>query len=58
MFLNGSRLMAQRFDTTQLRLTGEPHSLPDHVGRDLQYTGRAMLSVSPSGVLEYQESIP
>jgi hypothetical protein len=58
LFLQGSRLVAQRFDTTRLRLIGEPHSLPELVGMNWTFTGRAMFSVSPSGVLAYQESVP
>jgi len=57
LFLQGSRLMAQRFDTARLRLTGEPQSLPELVGRHWGNTGRAMFSASPSGVLAYQEAV-
>ncbi len=58
LFLRDSRLMAQRFDLAQLRLTGSPHSFPDLVGTALSLTGQAMYSVSAGGVLAYQESVP
>ena len=58
LFLQGSRLVAQRFDTTRLRLTGEPISLPELVELHWLSTGRAMFSVSPDGVLAYQEAVP
>jgi Tol biopolymer transport system component len=58
LFLQESTLVAQRFDTTRLRLTGEPRSLPELVGLDWGYTGRAMFSVSRGGVLAYQEAEP
>lgn len=58
LFLQGSRLVAQQFDTVRLRLTGEPHSLHELVGMHWARTGQAMFSVSPSGVLAYQEAAP
>jgi hypothetical protein len=58
LFLRGSRLVAQRFDTGRLRLAGEPVSLPELVGMHWVNTGRAMFSVSRSGVLTYQEAVP
>ena len=58
LWLQGSTLIAQRFDTTRLRLTGEPHSLLEPVGMHWVTTGRAMFSASPGGVLAYQEAMP
>jgi Tol biopolymer transport system component/predicted Ser/Thr protein kinase len=58
LFLQGSRLVAQKFDTARLRVTGEPLSLPELVGLSLVVTGRAMFSVSSAGVLAYQEAVP
>jgi serine/threonine protein kinase len=58
LFLRGSRLMAQRFDPARLRVTGDPVSLPELIGVDEFGTGRARFSVSPSGVLGYQEAVP
>jgi eukaryotic-like serine/threonine-protein kinase len=58
LFLQGTRLVAQQFDTARLRLTGEPLSLPELVGLHWGGTGHAMFSVSPGGVLAYQEAVP
>jgi serine/threonine protein kinase len=58
LFLQGSRLVAQRFDAARLRLSGEPLSLPELLGMHWINTGRAMFSVSPGGVLAYQEAEP
>jgi len=58
LFLQGSRLVAQPFDAARLRLSGQPFSLPELVGRDWGATGRAMFSVSRDGVLAYQEAVP
>ena len=58
LYLQGPRLVAQRFDAAGLRLTGEPRILPELVARSSRYTGQTMLSVSPGGVLAYQESAP
>jgi Tol biopolymer transport system component len=58
VFLQGSRLVAQQFDVAKLRLIGEPHSLPEHIGRHWVNTGRVMFSTSPGGVLAYQEALP
>jgi len=57
-FLQGSRLVAQPFVTARLRLTGEPLSLPELVETSWTHTGRARFSVSPGGVLAYQEAVP
>jgi Tol biopolymer transport system component len=58
LFLQGTRLVAQQFDTARLRLTGEPLSLPELVGLHWGGTGHAMFSVSPGDVLAYQEAVP
>ena len=58
LFLQGSRLVAQRFDKARLQLTAEQVSLSELVGLHWGNTGRAMFSVSPGGVLAYQEAVP
>jgi Tol biopolymer transport system component len=58
LFLQGSKLVAQKLDTQKLRLTGEPLTLPELVGTHRVNTGRAMFSVSSGGVLAYQEAAP
>jgi len=58
LFLQGPKLVAQRFDAARLRLSGTPLTLPELVGLHLFATGRAMFAVSPSGVLAYQEAVP
>jgi Tol biopolymer transport system component len=58
LYLQGSRLVAQQFDTSRLRLTGKPFSLPELIGLHRLSTGQAMFSVSPGGVLAYQEAVP
>jgi serine/threonine protein kinase len=57
LFIDGTRLMAQQFDPTKLRLNGEPLPLPELVGVDRFLTGRASFTVSP-GALAYQEVVP
>jgi len=57
LFLQGSRFVAQRFDAAHMRPTGVPLSLPELVGISEGNTGRAMFSVSPGGVLVYQEAV-
>ena len=58
LWLQGSTLVAQRFDTARLQLLGEPQSLPEPVGMSWGNTGRAMFSASRGGVLAYQEALP
>jgi serine/threonine protein kinase len=58
LFLRGSTLMAQRFDPDRLRLIGEPRGLAERVGTGLSRTAQAILSLSPNGVLAYQEAAP
>jgi serine/threonine protein kinase/DNA-binding winged helix-turn-helix (wHTH) protein len=56
LFLQGSTLMARRFDPTRLRFTGEPSALPEQIGQDWGETGHAMFSTSATGTLVYQEA--
>ena len=56
LFLQGSTLMARRFDPARLRFTGEPTALPEQIGQNSGGTGRAMFSTSATGTLVYQEA--
>jgi Tol biopolymer transport system component/tRNA A-37 threonylcarbamoyl transferase component Bud32 len=58
LWLRGSTLVAQRFDTGRLTLIGEPFSLPEPVGMHWGNTGRAMFSASQGSIFVYQESLP
>lgn len=49
LFVRGSNLMAQPFDSRHLRLSGEPTPIVEQLGRD--YTFSAAYSVSDTGVL-------
>jgi len=55
LYLEGTVLMARRFDPSGLRLTGEPRALPEQIGRHWGTTGHAMFSASTTGALVYQE---
>jgi Tol biopolymer transport system component len=57
LFLQGSMLMARRFDPAKLRFTGEPRAFPEHIGTDWTNTGRALISTSATGALVYQEAV-
>jgi serine/threonine protein kinase len=57
LFLQGSTLMARRFDPARLRFTGEPRAFAEHIGTDWINTGRALFSTSATGVLVYQEAV-
>ena len=56
LYLQGSTLMARRFDPAKLRFTGEPRAFAEHIGTDLN-TGRALFSTSATGVLVYQDAV-
>jgi Tol biopolymer transport system component/tRNA A-37 threonylcarbamoyl transferase component Bud32 len=58
LFLQGTTLYAQRFDANKLRVVGDPQSLPDRISTGQGVTAQARFSVSPSGVLAYQEAAP
>jgi Tol biopolymer transport system component len=58
LVLDGSRLVAQRFDPTRLLLVGQPRLLREEVARHWSATGWAMFSVSSNGVLAYQQAVP
>jgi serine/threonine protein kinase/Tol biopolymer transport system component len=53
LFVQDGALMAQRFDTTNLRLVGEPTRVADGV-LNIRTIGNASFSVSANGVLAYQ----
>jgi eukaryotic-like serine/threonine-protein kinase len=57
LFIDGARLVAQRFDSVRLSLIGEPHLLPEEVARHWSATGWAMFSVSSNRVLAYQQAV-
>lgn len=59
LFLRDGALLAQPFDATRLRLTGDPLPIADaeHVGFN-PATPRGMFSVSQTGVLAYRTSAP
>ncbi len=49
LFVRGSNLMAQRFDQSRLRLSGDPTPIAEQLGRD--YTFSAAYTVSRNGTL-------
>jgi len=53
LFVQDGALMAQRFDTTNLRLVGEPTRVADGV-LNIRTIGNGSFSVSANGVLAYQ----
>jgi eukaryotic-like serine/threonine-protein kinase len=53
LFLRNGTLMAQRFDADELRLTGEPFPVAEHVAFNVGL-GRGAFSVSENGVLAYR----
>ncbi len=55
LYLDGTVLMARRFDPSALRFAGEPRALPEQIGRHWGTTGHAMFSASTTGTLAYQE---
>ena len=57
LYLEGTVLMARRFDASGLRFTGEQRALTEQIGRHWETTGHAMFSTSATGVLVYQESL-
>jgi Tol biopolymer transport system component len=58
LYLEGTVLMARRFDPSRLRFAGEPRALPEKIGRDWGTTGHAAFSVSSTDALVYQEVLP
>src|SRR5580700_1100417 len=58
LYLEGTVLMARRFDPSGLRVTGEQRVLAEQIGRHWETTGHAMFSASATGVLVYQEALP
>ena len=58
LYLQGSTLMARRFDAARLGFRGEPRAVPERIGLHWINTGRAMVSTSTTGTLVYQEALP
>jgi serine/threonine protein kinase len=58
LYLEGTTLMARPFDPSGLRFSGEPHPLPEQIGKHWGTTGRALFSISATGDLIYQEALP
>jgi len=58
LFLQGTTLMARRFDPDKLTFTGDPRPLPEHLGLQFNWTGQAAFSTSSTGVLVYEEARP
>jgi serine/threonine protein kinase len=63
LYLEGTVLMARRFDASGLRFTGEPRALPQQIGRHWGTTGHAVFSTSSFSAqsmnsLVYQEILP
>jgi len=56
LFLQGTALMARRFDPQKLTFTGDPRPLPEHLDLQIQWTGEAAFSTSSTGVLVYEEA--
>ena len=59
LFLREGALLAQPFDTRQMKLTGEPLPIAGQVGRDAGYWNevRGNFSVSDNGLLVYDSSV-
>ncbi len=59
LFLREGALLAQPFDTRQMKLTGMPLPIAERVGRDAGFTSevRGSFSVSDNGVLVYDSSV-
>jgi hypothetical protein len=59
LFLREGALLAQPFDTRQMKLTGEPLPIAEQVGRDAGYWNefRGNFSVSDDGLLVYDSSV-
>ena len=59
LFLREGALLAQPFDTRQMKLTGEPLPIAERVGRDAGFMSevRGSFSVSDNGVLVYDSSV-
>jgi serine/threonine protein kinase/Tol biopolymer transport system component len=53
LFVEQGALLAQNFDTTALKLSGEPVKIADGIGY-LRTIGNAAFSISETGVLAYQ----
>jgi serine/threonine protein kinase len=58
LYLEGTVLMARRFDLSGLRFRGEPRALPEQIGKHWGTTGHAMFSVASNDALIYQEFLP
>jgi serine/threonine protein kinase len=58
LYLEGTVLMARRFDPGALRFAGEPRALPERIGKHWGTTGHAMFSVASNDALIYQEALP
>jgi Tol biopolymer transport system component/predicted Ser/Thr protein kinase len=58
LYLEGTVLIARRFDPSGLRFAGEQRALTEQIGRHREITGHAMFSTSATGVLVYQETLP
>ena len=52
LFLQNGNLMAQRFDSARLGMTGDPEAVANKVG-DLLISRRALVSASQNGILGY-----
>jgi serine/threonine protein kinase len=57
LWLQGSTLLAQSFDTAALKLSGEPHPVADPVA-SLGLHGQMVAAVSDTGILLYSASNP
>jgi Tol biopolymer transport system component len=59
LFLREGALLAQSFDTRQMKLISEPFSIAEQVRRDpdVMYEARGTFSVSDNGVLVYDSSV-
>ena len=59
LFLREGTLLAQPFDTRQMKLTGEPLPIAEQVGREAGYWNevRGNFSVSDNGLLVYDSSV-
>jgi eukaryotic-like serine/threonine-protein kinase len=57
LFLREGTLLAQPFDTRQMKLIGEPLPVAERVGRDVLNEVRGNFSVSNNGLLVYDSSV-
>ena len=57
LFARQGNLVAQRFDASTLRVSGEPSNIGEYVGQIGTYTGTIAVSASASGAIAFHTSV-